>query len=154
MRINDGRDVPGIVARLIEICNLGELGFRTAATGVSEPTLRRLLESYARQRAEFVVQLEAEVPQFGARVDPPRDHIGDGDIAEGLNPCREADTDEPAILAGCARGERSAERAFRKAAEKRIPGALGRIVERQHLQVKDAHDHVRSLQASQLAGHC
>ena len=102
MTATGARDASTLLNGLIEICKDGEEGFRTAATGIHDSTLRRLLESYAHQRAGFAQELQAEVA-----------------------------------------------RAYREAVDRDIAGDAGTVVERQYLQVKDAHDHVRMLERTE-----
>ena len=149
MTATGARDASTLLNGLIEICKDGEEGFRTAATGIHDSTLRRLLESYAHQRAGFAQELQAEVARLG---DEP---AGSGDMAGALHrgwmKIRQAisGNDEAAILAECERGEEAAVRAYREAVDRDIAGDAGTVVERQYLQVKDAHDHVRMLERTE-----
>jgi uncharacterized protein (TIGR02284 family) len=143
------RDVSRLLDRLIEICRDGEEGFRTAAAGVQDPSLRRLFESYAEQRAGFARELQGQVERLG---EEPADS---GDAAGALHRgwmrirASAAGHDEAVILQECERGEDASVRAYQGAVDQRIPGGSGALVERQYLQVKDAHAHVRMLQRSQ-----
>jgi uncharacterized protein (TIGR02284 family) len=56
--------------------------------------------------------------------------------------------DEAAIIAECERGEDVAVRAYKKALDSDLPNDLRVMVERQFVEVKDAHDHLRSLERS------
>jgi uncharacterized protein (TIGR02284 family) len=149
MTASEARDVSQVLHELIDICRDGEQGFRTAATGVSDPTLRRLFESYAEQRASFARELQAEVARRGE--EPARSGDAAGALHRGWMKIREAvsGNDEAAILAECEQREDAALRAYRDAVDQRIPGDTAPLVERQSVQVKDAHDHVRMLERSQ-----
>jgi uncharacterized protein (TIGR02284 family) len=148
MTASEARDVSAVLNDLIEICRDGEQGFRTAATGIGDPRLRRLFESYAEQRASFARELQAEVARRGD--EPARSGDAAGALHRGWMKIREAvsGNDEAAILAECERGEAAAVRAYRTAVDQRIPGDTADLVERQYVQVKDAHDHVRMLERS------
>jgi uncharacterized protein (TIGR02284 family) len=148
MTASKARDVTDVLNELIEICRDGEQGFRTAAAGIGDPTLRRLFESYAEQRASFARELQAEVARRGG--EPARSGDALGALHRGWMKIREAASgnDEAAILAECERGEDAAVRAYRDAADRRMPGETGDLVDRQYVQVKDAHDHVRMLERS------
>ena len=51
---------------LIETCRDGQNGFQTAADGVKNPELKQLFNSYSRQRASFVGELQDEVRRLGS----------------------------------------------------------------------------------------
>lgn len=131
---------------LIETCKDGENGFRTAAEGVEDPTLKRLFESYAQQRGEFAAELQVEVRRAG------KDPADTGHVAGALHrgwmniKTAVAGRDEAAIISECERGEDVAVRNYREALERTLPAELRALIERQFLQVKDAHDHIRSLE--------
>jgi uncharacterized protein (TIGR02284 family) len=142
---NPNDDAISTLNGLLETCRDGENGFRTAADGCDDANLRRLFESYSQQRAEFATDLRREVQRLGG---DPADH---GHVAaaahRGWMNIKAAVTgkDEHAILNECERGEDVAVAAYRRALESNLPGDLRMLVERQYLQVKEAHDHVRSL---------
>ncbi|MGH7527422.1 MAG: ferritin-like domain-containing protein [Gemmatimonadales bacterium] len=146
---NAGRgntDVIDVVNGLIETCKDGENGFRSAAEGVEDGNLKRLFQSYSQQRAEFAAELEAEVRRAGD--DPSSSGHVLGTIHRGWINIKAAVTgkDEGAIIAECERGEDVAVRNYREALEKPLPADLRAIIERQNLQVQEAHDHIRSLE--------
>jgi uncharacterized protein (TIGR02284 family) len=132
---------------LIKTCKDGESGFRAAAEAVSDSNLRHLFESYAQQRAEFAAELQRELRRLAD--DEPADsghasaalHRGWIDVKATLT-----GRDEAAIIAECERGEDVAVQAFRKALDSELPSEIRVLVERQFLEVKDAHDHIRSLE--------
>ncbi|MGH7536441.1 MAG: ferritin-like domain-containing protein [Gemmatimonadales bacterium] len=131
---------------LIETCKDGENGFRTAAEGVNDPSLQRLFLSYAQQRGEFAAELQACVAQVGGK--PAVDGHLAGAFHRGWINIKAAVSgkDEGAIVAECERGEDVAVSNYRKALESGFAADIRSIVERQFLQVKEAHDHVRSLE--------
>jgi uncharacterized protein (TIGR02284 family) len=138
--------VASTLNQLIHTCKDGEQGFRAASTVVTDGNLRRLFESYAQQRAEFAAELQTEVQRLA------RDPVDSGhasaalhrawmDLKGGLG-----GNDDPAIIAEAERGEDLAVRAYRQALESDLPADLRSLVERQFLQVKEGHDHVRALE--------
>jgi uncharacterized protein (TIGR02284 family) len=151
MTASQTHGVTDLLNELIEICRDGEHGFRAAAAGIGDPTLRRLFESYAEQRAGFARELQAEAARRGG--DPARSSDALGALPRGWMKVREAafGNDEAAIVAECERGEDAAVRAYRDAVGQRVPGNTADLVERQYVQVKDAHDHVRMLERSQAS---
>lgn len=131
---------------LIETCRDGETGFRTASEGIEDPTLKRLFESYAQQRADFASELQGVVTRLGK--DPADRGHALGAVHRGWINIKAAVSgkDEAAIIAECERGEDVAVRNYREALEEELPADIRNTVERQFLQVKEAHDHVRSLE--------
>lgn len=144
----DRDDIVATLNGLVETCKDGAQGFHTAADGVEEPGLRRLFTSYAEQRAQFAAELEGLVQGLGG---DPADH---GHVAGALHRgwinLKAAITgkDDGAIISECERGEDFAKDRFRKALDADLPAAVRTAVERQYVQVQQAHDHIRSLEQS------
>ena len=134
---------------LIQTSRDGQNGFRAAAASVADSNLQHLFESYAQQRAEFAAELQREVRRLA---EDPADsghaaaalHRSWMDIKAGLT-----GHDDAAVIAECERGEDAAVRAYRKGLDTELPTDIRVLVERQFLEVKDAHDHIRSLERSQ-----
>jgi uncharacterized protein (TIGR02284 family) len=133
---------------LIQTSKDGENGFRAAAEGVEDSNLRHLFESYMQQRAEFAAELQLEVRRLA------QDPVDSGhasaalhrswvDIKAGLS-----GRDEASVIAECERGEDAAVRVYQKALDSELPDDLRIIVQRQFLEVQEAHDHLRSLERS------
>ncbi len=124
----------------------GEHGFRTAADGVEDPELKRLFLSFSAQRGEFASEIEAELVRLGK---DPADH---GHLAAALHrgwinvKAVVTGKDEGQIVSEAERGEDVAVKNFREALQKGLPAPIQTIVERQYVQIQDAHDHVRSLE--------
>jgi uncharacterized protein (TIGR02284 family) len=133
---------------LIQTSKDGENGFRAAAASVVDSNLQHLFESYAQQRAEFAAELQREVRRLA---EDPADsghaaaalHRSWMDIKAGLT-----GHDEAAIIAECERGEDTAVRSYRTSLDAELPADIRVLVERQFLEVKAAHDHIRSLERS------
>jgi uncharacterized protein (TIGR02284 family) len=132
---------PALLLELVETCERRENGFRVAAEGVGDPPLRRLLESYAEQRAAFARELKRELSRLGAGVARRLDTASPGRVADAV-PLG----DEAAIIAECARDEDAAIRAYREAL-----GSADEVVERQYQQLQDAYDHLHSLEESRAS---
>jgi uncharacterized protein (TIGR02284 family) len=133
---------------LIQTCKDGENGFRAAAESVEDSNLRHLFESYAQQRAEFGAELQLEVRRLAE--DPEETghvaatfHRGGLDIKTDLT-----GRDEAMVIAECEQSEDLAVRVYRKSLVSDLPDDLRMIVERQLLEIKEAHDHLRSLERS------
>lgn len=142
----DNGDVVAVLNDLIETCKDGEKGFRAAAEGVSNRELGTLFLSYAEQRASFAAELLAEVRRVGG--DPHAGGTALGALHRGWIDIKAAvaGKDEGAIIAEAERGEDHAVRKYRDVLEKNLPTAVQTIVENQYIHVRDAHDHVRTLE--------
>jgi uncharacterized protein (TIGR02284 family) len=131
---------------LIRTCKDGQNGFRAASAAVADSNLRHLLESYGQQRAEFATELQREVRRLS---DKPAEsghasaalHRGWMGIKAGMT-----GADDAAMIAECERGEDVAVQMYRKALDSELPADVRVLVERQYLEIKDAHDHIRSLE--------
>ena len=137
---------------LIETCRDGQNGFQTAADGVKNPELKQLFNSYSRQRASFVGELQGEVRRLGG--DPENSGSVVGALHHGWMNIKSAVTggDDNAIIGECERGEDSALKAYRDALGKDMPAGVRSIVERQFSQVKEAHDRIRALESASGTG--
>jgi hypothetical protein len=132
---------------LVEACKERELGFHAAAANMVDPPLRQLCESYADQHAGFRRELGGELARLGlasVATDPVS-------LASNEAPLPAA-PDESATLAELTRREASAEATYREALNRGIPGPMTEMVERQHIQVRDALKHLGELERA-LAGH-
>jgi uncharacterized protein (TIGR02284 family) len=131
---------------LIHICKDGESGFLSAAAQVKDGNLRRLFESYAQQRAEFAAELQVEVQRLA------RDPVDSGHAVAAIErgwtqiKTQIADREDGAVISDAEAGEDRAVRTYREALNTDLPSDLRLLIERQFLQVKEAHDHVRSLE--------
>ena len=141
-----------VLNELIETCLDGENGFRTSAEELKDANVTRLFASYAQQRAEFAEELKREVRRLGG--DPDKSGHVTGAVHRGWINLKAALTghDTHAVVAEAERGEDVAKAAFEKAIDSGdLPIETRQIVERQFMQVKEAHDHVRALR-DQYAG--
>ena len=134
------------LSAVLDACRDAEVGFHAAAASMADPLLRQLCESYADQRAEFRRELGGALARLGmASV-----------AAEPVGPTSDgaplpAAPDESVTLAELARRDASAEATYREALDHGIPGPMAEMVERQHLQVRDALKHLGELERA-LAG--
>ena len=130
-----------ILFALVDACREGERGFHAAAAGIEDPLLRQLCETYADQRAGFRRELGWGLARLGLEpvATDPVDRASD-EAAMSSAP------DETATLAELARRDASAEATYREALDRGIPGPLTEMVERQHLMVREALEHLGQLE--------
>jgi len=132
---------------LIAACKDREQGYRTAAEGASNKDLKALLETYAKQSAGFVAELQAEVSRRGGA--PAETGSLTGWLTRGWQHLASVVSggDDGAVIAGCQRGEEAAQAAYEAALADALPNEVRAVVERQYAAVKSGHDRLRALGA-------
>jgi uncharacterized protein (TIGR02284 family) len=131
---------------LIETLKDGQEGFKQSASGVDDPQLKTIFDSFALQRSRFAGELQDEVVKLG-EPDPEDSSSATGAMHRAWINIKSAVTnrDRHAILAEAERGEDAAVDAYKDALEESLPLPIHEIVTRQAAEVKTAHDKVRSL---------
>lgn len=134
-----------IVAGLIETCRDGHEGFREAADGVSDNSLRQILLDYSFQRSQFALQLE-EVSREIVPGPEPADTETVGLLRGWINiKAAVAREDQANILEECAFGEDAAVNNYRDALEQALPDPILEAIRIQYELVREARDRVREL---------
>jgi uncharacterized protein (TIGR02284 family) len=135
-----------IIDDLIETLKDGQEGFKQAAEGVKDPQLKAVFDEYSRQRARFAVELRSKAQSADERESEISGSAA-GALHRGWINLKSALTrgDDHAILAECERGEDSAVEEFRKALNNGLSAPVQEMVSRQFVQIKEAHDRVKSL---------
>ncbi|MEO8259261.1 MAG: PA2169 family four-helix-bundle protein [Acidobacteriota bacterium] len=134
-----------VLNNLIETCKDGELGFKTAAAGLTSADIKATFLEYSRQRGDMARALHAEVRQLGG--DPEKSGSVGGSLHRGWFDIKSAITgkDDYAIAAEAERGEDVAKAAYEGALKETLPGTAQALVQRQAAQVRQAHDAVRGI---------
>ena len=142
-----------VLNNLIETCKDGELGFKTAAEGLKNPTIKATFLQYSRQRGEMVRELQSEVRVLGG--DPEKSGSMSGTLHRGWLDIKSVITgkDDHAIVAEAERGEDVAKSAFETAMKETLPGSAQTVVQQQAAKVRQAHDAVRDLRDREKVGH-
>jgi len=138
---------------LIETCKDGELGFKTAAEGLTNPSTKAKFLEYSRQRAEMVRELQAEVRRLGG--DPEKSGSISASLHRGWIDIKSAVTgkDDHAIVAEAERGEDVAKGVYEKALKASLPGTAQTLVQQQAAKVRQTHDAVRDLRDREKVTH-
>ncbi|MDQ3818903.1 MAG: PA2169 family four-helix-bundle protein [Acidobacteriota bacterium] len=147
----DNDKVISTLNNLIETCKDGEQGFRTAADGVKRGDLKTLFNAYSQQRAQFAAELQSEVRHLGG--DPERSGSVAATLHRGWIDIKSAVTgeDEGAVISECERGEDSGVRNYEDALKEDLPANIRSIIERQFMEIKEAHDRIRALERAEGA---
>lgn len=143
MEIN--KEIYSTVHHLIERCKDGVKGYKTAAEDVEDQDLKELFRKYAVQRDSMITELQDQLHKMG-KMDDESSSI-EGTIHRAWIDIKAAlsSKDRKRILEECERGEDYAVKAYEEAMQKNLPGQLKPIVEQQYQDVKNAHDHIRTL---------
>lgn len=130
---------------LIETCKDGELGFKTAAEGLTSAAIKAKFLEYSRQRAEMARELQTEVRTLGG--DPEKSGSVSGSLHRGWLDIKSVITgkDDHAIVAEAERGEDVAKSAYETALKETLPGSALTVVQQQAAKVRQAHDNVRDI---------
>ena len=134
-----------VLNNLIETCKDGEKGFREAAEGLTNPTVKAKFLEYSRQRAQMARELQDEVRKLGG--DPEKSGSVAGTVHRGWLNIRGAVSgkDDHAIAAEAERGEDVAKTAFEDALTESLPSTAQALVQQQSIKVRQAHDDVRNI---------
>lgn len=138
----------GQLNQLIETSKDGELGYRTAAEHVHNTQLQTVFRDYSKERAQFGLQLKAEVERLGGS---PSDsgsisaalHRGWIDVKSALS-----GGDGSAIIAACETGDDAAVAAYQRVIDTDISGQTRTLIDRQYRKVQEAHNHLCRLKES------
>ena len=141
-----------VLNNLIETCKDGELGFKTAAEGLTSAATKAKFLEYSRQRGEMARELQSEVRRLGG--DPEKAGSISGSMHRGWLDIKSVITgkDDHAIVAEAERGEDVAKSAYESALTEALPGTAETVVRAQALKVRQAHDDVRDLRDREKVG--
>lgn len=130
---------------LIETCKDGENGFREAAEGVQDSSLRSVFTELQQQRSQFATELQQQVAKLGKA--PEASGSVAAAIHRGWINLKSAVTgkDDLAVLEEAERGEDSAVKNYKQALMEDIPADLKSLIQTQYSSVQAAHDRVRAL---------
>lgn len=130
---------------LIETCKDGENGYENAAKHAKRNDLKILFTELSQQRAQFASELQAEVRRLGGEEE--KSGTTAASMHRGWMDVRSAFTgdDDHAMLSECERGEDSAVEAYEKALKEELTSDARTLVQRQHSEVRRAHDRIKAL---------
>lgn len=148
---NGDNEIVTLLNGLIETCKDSQKGYRTAADHIDNPELKQLLRSYANQRGDFAVALQAEVRRH--RGHPEKSGSVVGALHRGWFTLKSTllRHSEAAILAECERGEEAALKSYDKACHHVLPADLQALVARQYKEIRTARDRLHDLQPAVAA---
>ena len=143
-----------VLARLIETCRDGQLGFATAADHLHDPELREFFRAAAAQRAGFLADLQERVRSLGGT--PESSSSVSATLHRGWIGLRAAlaTHEAHAVLAECERAEDVAVEQYREAVPTPdLDPATRELVSRQAAAVLATHDRVKLLRDAAVYSH-
>jgi uncharacterized protein (TIGR02284 family) len=141
----NNNEVISILSDLIETCKDGEECFRDAAEHIANSEFRRLFSIFVQQRAQFVLELQAEMNRLGGESSKIVG-IGGKLHRTWMNLKSTVLRDEASIISECQREEESAVNDYQEALKADLPLDVQYVVKRQYMDIKDAYDRIRILQ--------
>ncbi|HEY2896295.1 MAG TPA: PA2169 family four-helix-bundle protein [Gemmatimonadaceae bacterium] len=144
-------EVVSVLEDLIETCQDGIEGFKTASESVDNPTAKTLFLSRLPNIQRGMAELKAEVRRLGG--DPDKSGTVGGAIHRGWMNLKSAVTgkNEEAIINECERGEEHAAHVYEDALKKDLPMDTRAIVDRQYRGVVENLERVRALSRDRSA---
>lgn len=141
----NNKDVISELNDLIETCEDGMKGFRTAADSVKSPEARTFFNDRIRLIERGEQELKDEVRRLGG--DPENRGSVGGALHRGWINIKSAVTgkDDAAILTEAERGEDAAVKNYESALKKDLPPNIRQMVQRQYEGVVQNRDRVRTL---------
>jgi len=138
-------EVVSILNELIETCEDGIHGFKTASEAVDSPVVKALFASRLPNILRGESELKAEVRRLGG--DPDKRGTVAGALHRGWIDLKSAVTgqNEQAIVMECERGEEHAAHVYEDALQKDLPFDTRAIIERQYRGVVENLGRVRAL---------
>ncbi len=150
MATND--DTISVLNNLIETNKDGQEGFKQAAEGIEDSSLKSLFYEIGQQRSQNAGELQGLVRQLGG--DPETSSSTAGALHRSWINIKSLVTgkDEAGILAEAERGEDSAKKAYKDALAGSLSADVLSVVQKQADQVMKDHDRIRDLRdAAQAA---
>ena len=134
-----------VLNNLIETNKDGQEGFKQAAEGITNSSLKSLFYEIGQQRAQNAGELQNLVRQLGG--DPETSSSTTGALHRSWINIKSLVTgqDEAGILAEAERGEDSAKKAYKDALAETLPADVLSVVQAQADKVMTAHDRIRDL---------
>lgn len=136
------KQIVSVLEDLIQICNDGAHGYRTAAEDVDNTEYKTLFNAYSQQRTQFSAELEREANLMGR--DPDAGESVLGTLHRSWINIKSAFTSggTTAILNECQRGDKSALETYEKALQQPLPANVEAIVRRQYSAIQEAFNKV------------
>jgi hypothetical protein len=124
-------DIQWSLNEILRACRQSHRRFTDAAAKETNPELQGLLEQYAEQREDFAAEIRAEIERLG----------GFPTAEEGEEPVDETVENDDSKVLGL----------YEEALDKEIPFELQQVLERQSIQIEEAHEHLAEIKNMPLS---
>jgi uncharacterized protein (TIGR02284 family) len=138
--------ISSILEALIESCKDGEQGFRSASEDVRNLSLKKMFAAHARERGEFVTELENLLRSQGQQSDTS------GSVAGALHRAwinlksALSTGSERSVLTECERGEEAAVSAYEDALKhEELPADMREVIVQQAATIRESLMRIRDL---------
>ncbi len=143
---NERESVAATLNNLIAVCRGSEEGFRAAAEAVRSAPLKTLFGTFARERAQFAVELQDELLRLGQKQQAsnsasPAFPGGWRDLEKAL-----AFPAEAVLLEEAAKAEKEAIANYESALATPLPPDLRAIIARQHAEIVQSQQRLRTME--------
>lgn len=136
-----------VLNHLIETCTDADRGFRTAATLVTDPELKKLFLAMASERAQFATELVPHAQRLGGAATSDGTTAGTWhrhwmDLKKRVSP-----QNDHAIVVEVERGDALSLRAYTDAVNGVLPSSTRDLIDQQRANVMSAHERLEKLRA-------
>lgn len=142
-----------LLNKLIQVNEDRKEGYKKAMENTADMDLKSLFDQYSKQSGQYVVELSTAVETTGTI--PKQKTTVAGDVHRGWMDVKSSlsSNERKSVLESCERGEDSALATYNDVLEERsqIDAALLNTVDAQHVDIKKAHDQIKTLRDGAVA---
>jgi uncharacterized protein (TIGR02284 family) len=137
---------------LIGVCQDSEKGYQAASEHVHNSELSSAFADFAKQRAHFVRDLQAEVQRLGGT--PSNSGSLASAVHRGWMDLKSALTggDPGSIIASCESGEEAAMVTYDRITREELSGETKTLIDKQWRKIQEAHKHMLRLKEQSRSG--
>jgi len=140
------RDVIAVVKDLIDTVENSKEAFRLGAKATDNADVKMLFLHYFHQREQFAIELQHLASALRGEASEPESKESEAGYHEGNSfPSFSSATDQAAIVAECEHWEDHSVRKYCQAVDLPLPDIVQHAVQTQGLEIKAAHDKLKSL---------
>jgi uncharacterized protein (TIGR02284 family) len=133
-----------LLNRLVQACRASETNFTIASQSVRRPDLKRLFDTYSKQRRRFATELEVEVARLGGVLEPRN---GDSRVERRAMPRMvfAAIESDNTVVAKLANAENQTVGGYQEAATIELRSPIRAVIDRHTTAVLAGQNRIREL---------